>query len=79
MIVANIGYQKYKLKDISDAEALLKILNDSLPLEEHYMRNSRKVFSISKAPCEMKLSIIQEEIISEEDLEILKQQDEQKV
>ena len=74
MIVANIGHQKYKLKDIKDAEVLLKILNDSLPVEEHYIRNSRNVFSISKSAYEISLSIVQDELISDEALEILKEQ-----
>lgn len=78
MIIATIGHQQYKLKDMTAAEQLLKIFNDSLPVEEHYMRKSRNVFSILKSSSEMRLSIIQGEIISDEDLEKLKEQELQK-
>lgn len=78
MIIATIGHQQYKLKDIAAAEQLLKIFNDSLPVQEHYMRKSRTVFSILKSSSEMCLSIIQGEIISDEDLEELKDQELQK-
>ncbi|MDI1363145.1 hypothetical protein [Methylotenera sp.] len=78
MIIAAFGHYKYKLKDIADAEQLLKIINDSVQVDEHYLRGSGSIFSILKNSSQMNLSIIQSDLISEEDLEKLREQELQK-
>ena len=78
MIIAKIGFQQFRLKDVAAAEVLLKILNDSLPIEQHYFRDTGHVFSVSKFSDVINLSITQEEVISDEALEILIGQDKQK-
>lgn len=78
MIIATIGHYKYKLKDITAAEQLLKIINDSVPVADHFIKGNGTVFSISNYSTEMSLSIFQGDLISDEYLEKLRDEELQK-
>ena len=71
MIIATIGHQKYKLKDITAAEQLLKIINESVPVDDHYISGKPTVYAALNTAPEMKLSIVQGDLITDEELDRL--------
>lgn len=71
MIIATIGSNRFKLKDFAAAEQLMKILAESIPVDNHYMSKKGYVYSASDDAPELNLSIVQGDLLTDEELKKL--------
>lgn len=71
MIIATIGHYHYKLKDITAAEQLLKILDEAIPADDNYLPKRGFFYTRSEAANEIRLAIIQGDLLTDEELKKL--------
>ena len=71
MIIATIGHHHYKLKDMTAAEQLLKILAEAIPADNHYLSRRGMAYSASDEAPDLKLSIVQGDLLTDEELKKL--------
>ncbi|MCO1336407.1 hypothetical protein MO867_18905 [Microbulbifer sp. OS29] len=79
MLIATIENQDYLLKDSKDAEALLRVLQRAKKLESIHRFESGIHYSESQESVSVKISINTREILSQEDMDLLKIKREQEM
>ncbi|WHI45020.1 hypothetical protein [Microbulbifer sp. VAAF005] len=79
MLIATIDTEDYLLKDSKDAEALLRVLQRAKKLKSFHRLESGIHYSESQESVSVKISIVTRELISQEDMEKLKNKREQEM